>query len=71
MKYNCGHHGCDICGARECAGTTLKKYCINEIDYFACDSCIKKAIRFAVSASEEFSTIIDSNKPCGNLTNKF
>ncbi len=66
MKYNCGHYGCDICGARECAGVSLKRYNIGKITYEACDICIKKAIKLAVSVSEEFSTIIDLDKPCGN-----
>ena len=65
MEYHCGHNGCDICGGRSCAGVELNRYFIGKLTYYACDSCIKKAIKFATSASEEFSTIIDLNKPCG------
>ena len=66
MQYHCGHNGCDICGARTCAGTVLNKYYVRDLTYYACDSCVKKAIVFAVKASEEFSTIIDLDKSCGN-----
>ncbi len=61
MKYHCGHTGCDICGARECAGTHLEKYG----EYLVCGYCILSAIKFAIHASETFSTTIDHDKPCG------
>lgn len=62
MKYQCGHDGCDICGARECTNTVLKKYG----DLKACDSCVRRAVRIAVQMAETFGgTIIDTSKPCG------
>ena len=67
MKYHCGHNGCDICGARECAGTDLRSY----HDCIACDSCVTKAVKFAVNAAETFGgTMIDPARPCGNLRNQ-
>lgn len=64
MKYRCGHEGCDVCGSRECAGTTLWRYG----DVKACYGCIEKAIRLAIRATEEFSTHIDLSKPCCSLS---
>ena len=55
MKYHCGHQGCDICGARECTGTSLKKYG----DILACLRCVQMAETFG-------GTIIDVGKACGN-----
>jgi len=62
VKYHCGHKGCDVCGARECAGMYLKTYG----EYVVCEFCLNKAIGVAVRMSEEFGgTIIDPSKPCG------
>jgi len=68
MKYHCGHDGCDICGARTCAGTSLKRF---GKDILVCDSCIVKALKFAIQISESFGgTIIDPGKQCGQLSRK-
>jgi hypothetical protein len=64
MKYQCGHEGCDICGARECANTKLTKF----QTYHICDWCLVKAIKLAIHVSETFSTLIDPGKPCGQRT---
>jgi hypothetical protein len=62
MKYHCGHEGCDICGARECAGIILHKYGANK----ACDSCARQAIALAIEAAQQFGGImIDLSKQCG------
>jgi hypothetical protein len=70
MKYICGHKGCDICGARECAHTSLKHYRAHysgrSVDLFVCDDCTIKAIKLAIDVTESFSTMIDLDKPCGN-----
>jgi hypothetical protein len=62
MKYHCGHDGCDICGARTCAGASLKQ--IGR--FLVCPACEILAVSFAVNAAETFGgTIIDPSKPCG------
>ena len=61
MKYHCGHEGCDICGARVCAGVPIRKIGI----YGVCDSCVLLAVKFAVNAAETFGgTVIEPDKPC-------
>jgi hypothetical protein len=63
MNYHCGHKGCDICGARVCKGTTLRKFGIYEV----CDSCLQHAVWLAVTCAETFGgAVIDPAKPCGN-----
>jgi hypothetical protein len=62
MKYHCGHYGCDVCGARECAGFELRNVGTCKV----CGYCITKAVKFAIEAAETFSTYIDPAKPCGN-----
>jgi len=67
MKYQCGHEGCDVCGARTCAGTTLKRFqYAGGVIYLVCDTCVRKAIVLAVQVSAEFSTYIDPSRPCGD-----
>jgi len=62
MKYNCGHSGCDVCGARQCDGdVTLKPVG----RFVVCCYCIKKVVKLAVHVSESFSTCIDPANPCG------
>ena len=60
IKYKCGHGGCDICGARTCAGTDLKHLG----KYDICPYCLNNAIKLAIHVSESFSTIIDVDKKC-------
>ena len=62
MKYHCGHQGCDICGARECTGTSLQKYG----DILVCLHCVRLAVKVAVQMAETFGgTIIAVGKVCG------
>lgn len=61
MLYRCGHKGCDVCGARECADALLKRYG----DYLACESCVIKCLRLGVDVAASFSTFIDVERPCG------
>jgi len=65
MVYNCGHNGCDICGAQDCRREfppRLRKYGI----FIVCDSCLESCIKFAYEAACRFGgTIIDVHRPCG------
>ena len=67
MRYDCGHAGCDICGARICdrGSLGLAQYGVLK-KILACTDCVARAVRFTLSACEQFGgTIIDSAKPCG------
>ena len=69
MKYQCGHNGCDLCGASQCGkygrNLTLRIF----FSYQVCDACIGLAVKFAYNAAATFGgTVIDVSKPCGNLT---
>jgi hypothetical protein len=69
MKYDCGHEGCDICGARRCTGADLEKIHdpMSREPMYVCDSCLSRAVRYAIDAAETFGGIyIDQSKPCGN-----
>lgn len=62
MNYQCGHKGCDVCGARTCTGTHLEKVGKYEV----CESCIELSVRTTVHLCETLGgTIIDPAKPCG------
>ena len=66
MIYHCGHLGCDICGARECAGVKMNKLGIDPT-YEICDSCLLTAVKFAVHAAETFGgTFINPREQCAN-----
>lgn len=65
MKYLCGHDGCDVCGARACAGMMLH----NVGDCIVCEFCMVKAVKLAIHVAESFSVCIDVDKPCGNSAN--
>ena len=60
MKYHCGHDGCDVCGARTCAGMVLRRVGT----YLVCDPCNKDAVELAIHVSKRFSVVIDTAKPC-------
>lgn len=63
MRYNCGHDGCDICGARSCADAHLRVIGKNTV----CESCLNTAVTFAVNAAETFGgCCIDVSRKCGN-----
>ena len=61
MIYRCGHHGCDICGGRTCAGIYLK-----DIGSFkVCDACIRYSVSISYDMACRFGgTILDASKPC-------
>ena len=64
MKYHCGHSGCDVCGARECAQEPPKLQKFG--NFLVCEWCVNLAVRFAYDAAATFGgTIIDPSKPCG------
>lgn len=60
MKYQCGHSGCDVCGARTCSGLMLKQF----EGIVTCEYCIMQALKLAIHVSETFSVQIDLDKPC-------
>lgn len=64
MQYNCGHTGCDICGARTCGKHSTAFVKVG--DFLICESCLRTAVRFAYEAAATFGgTFIDPSKPCG------
>ena len=67
MTYNCGHKGCDLCGARQCdhPSMVLELFSIGGVPYEMCDTCIRIAVKFTVYASQTLSVRIDLDKLCG------
>ena len=66
MKYNCGHKGCDICGARQCGSYPGNFLLEHHGKYIVCLDCKILAIKIAIEMAETFGgTIIDVNKKCG------
>jgi rRNA maturation protein Nop10 len=70
MKYQCGHEGCDICGARQCGSHPANFPLERQGKYIVCLNCKILAIKVAIEMAETFGeTIIDLSKPCGVLKN--
>ncbi len=65
MKYNCGHEGCDICGARVCGQASISRHEYAGVKYSVCKHCLPLAVKTVVDMAETFGgTIIDPAKPC-------
>ncbi len=63
MRYNCGHDGCDICGARRCKSSDVRLQKIG--DFLVCESCVRLSVKVAYNMSATFGgTIIDVSKQC-------
>ncbi len=67
MKYQCGHEGCDVCGAAECCHYTLRRVLTAKGMCSICLSCERKAVLFAVEAVETFGGAIinPAARKCG------
>ena len=65
MKYQCGHVGCDICGASQC----MARGCRRDIrligNYEVCEMCMQVAVGFSYRAACTFGgTVIDPSRTC-------
>lgn len=66
MKYQCGHLGCDLCGARECDSMNYNLHLERWSNFIVCLDCVVRAIKQVHDKGITFNEIIPDRK-CGYL----